>query len=139
MEQLLRDLTKVEGMTWVVGSGKLVSENASRGIKEPEFTDRWANVEAENWHFHLRLGTVSEVQIIEDESDSGVPLSYYVRFVGPEDETLLRCYFPSPDRDGDGRLAESQTQGLKLFEEFRDRHAGRQRVTAVKRRRPATG
>ena len=68
-----------------------------------------------------------------------MPLSYYVRFVGPEDETLLRCYFPSPDRDGDGRLAESQTQGLKLFEEFRDRHAGRQRVTAVKRRRPATG
>ena len=34
--EIIRELTKDEAVMWVVGRGDVVSENDSKGIKEPE-------------------------------------------------------------------------------------------------------
>ena len=137
LEALIRDLTKIEGITWVVGGGSLVSENAAHGMKEPDFSSGYATVEAESWHFHLKVDSVAAVQIVEDEGDDGVPFGFYARLSGAGDETLLRCYFPNPYRDDQGRPAEFQPRRLQVFREFQGRHSATKDVSLVKRRPPS--
>ena len=53
--ELIQELAKSEKMMWVVGGGDVVSENDSKGIKEPEVSGNYITMEADNWHFHLGL------------------------------------------------------------------------------------
>ena len=51
--ELIQELTKDDRLMWVVGGGEVVSENYSKGIKEPEISGKYITIEADNWHFHL--------------------------------------------------------------------------------------
>ena len=135
--ELIKELTKDERVMWVVGGGDVVSENNSKGIKEPEYSDGYLTVEADNWHFHIGLDKVTGIQFVEAESHGDL-LSYYIRFSGASEETLLRGYFPNPYLDDDYKRTELQPERLKAFNDMRDRYEGRDGIVFVRRpRQPA--
>ena len=136
--ELLRELATDEKKMWVIGGSKVSSENNSKGIKEPEVSGKNITIEADNWHFHLDLDNVTGIQFVEAESH-GDMLSYYVRFSGAEEDTLVRSYFPNPYLDDDLNRTEIQPDKLKAFEEFRDRYVGREGIVFVKRARQPSG
>ena len=82
--ELLRRLAQDDKMMWVVGGAGVVSENNSKGIKEPEVSDGSVTMEADNWHFHLELESVTAIQFVEAESHGDL-MSYYVRFYNDGD------------------------------------------------------
>ena len=131
-EKLIRDLVSLDRMLWVIGGGDVVSENTAKGMEEPTFSDGYATVEADNWHFHLKMGSLAGVQFVEAE-DHGIPYLYYVRFSDANEETLVRVYFPNPYLDDNDQSAEFQPEKLRLFEEFRDRYVGQEGIIFVKR------
>ena len=57
--EIIRELTKDEAVMWVVGHGDVVSENDSKGIKEPEVEGGYMTVEADNWHFHIGVDQIT--------------------------------------------------------------------------------
>jgi hypothetical protein len=130
--ELLRELAKDDKKMWVIGGSKVSSENNSKGIKEPEVSGNYVTIEADNWHFHVGLDTVTGIQFVEAESH-GDMLSYYVRFSGAEEDTLVRSYFPNPYLDEDLKRTELQPEKLQAFEEFRDRYVGREGIVFVRR------
>ncbi len=135
--ELVTELAKDDSMMWVVGGGEVVSENDSKGIKEPEFSNGWVTVEADNWHFHLGIDTVTGIQFVEAESHEDL-ISYYVRFSNQKEETLLRSYFPNPYLDENNKRTELQPEKLRAFEEMRERYVGRDGIIFAKRpRQPA--
>jgi len=134
LERLIRELSGLEQMLWVIGGGEVVSENTARGMKEPTFNNGYSTVEADSWHFHLKIDSVAGVQFVEAE-DHGVPYLYYVRFSDAREETLLRVYFPNPYLDENDKLTEFQPERLKLFEDFRDRYVGQKGITFLRRSR----
>ena len=109
--ELLRELAKDDEMMWVVGGGEVVSENNSKGIKEPEVSGNYLTMEADNWHFHVGLDNISGIQFVEAESHGDL-LSYYVRFSNTKEETLLRGYFPNPYLDAEFNRTELQPEKL---------------------------
>ena len=136
--ELVTELAKDDKMMWVVGGGDVVSENDSKGIKEPEFSNGWVTVEADNWHFHLGIATVTGIQFVEAESHGDL-LSYYVRFSNEKEETLLRSYFPNPYLDENLKRTELQPDKMKVFEDMRERYVGRDGIIFAKRpRQPAS-
>ena len=136
--ELVTELAKDDRMMWVVGGGEVVSENDSKGIKTPEFSNGWVTVEADNWHFHLGIDTVTGIQFVEAESHQDL-ISYYVRFSNEKEETLLRSYFPNPYLDDDLKRTELQPEKLKAFEAMRERYVGRDGIIFAKRpRQPAS-
>ena len=131
--ELLRELTKDDEKTWVIGGSKVSSENSSKGIKEPEVSGKYVTIEADNWHFHLALDDVTGIQFVEAESHGNMH-SYYVRFSGPEfEDTLVRTYFPNPSLDNNEKRVDFQPRKVKAFEEFRDRYVGREGIVFVER------
>ena len=68
----------------------------------------------------MALDVVTGIQFVEAESH-GDMLSYYVRFSGDGEETLVRSYFPNPSLTEGHERTEFQPEKLKAFEEFRDR------------------
>jgi len=133
--ELLRELTKDEKKTWVIGGSKVSSENSSRGIKEPEVDGKYVTIEADNWHFHLALEDVTGIQFVDAESHDDMH-SYYVRFSGPGyKDTLVRSYFSNPNLDDNEKRTEFQPEKLKVFEEFRDRYVGQEGIVSVIRLR----
>ena len=129
--KIINELSKDEAVMWVVGGGSVVSENNSKGIKEPEVSGGFVTVEADNWHFHLGVGQVTGIQFVEAESHGDL-LSFYVRFSDDKEETLLRGYFPNPYLDSDNQRTEFQPEKFRAFEEMRDRYVGREGIVFVK-------
>jgi len=133
--ELLRELTQDDKKMWVIGGSKVSSENSSKGIKEPEVSDKYVTIEADNWHCHLDLDLVTGIQFVVAESHGDMH-SYYVRFSGPEfEDTLVRTYFPNPSLDDNERRVDFQPKKVKAFEEFRDRYVGREGIVFVERPR----
>lgn len=136
--EIIRELTKDEGVMWVVGRGDVVSENDSKGIKEPEVENGYMTIEADNWHFHIGVDQITGVQFVEAESHDDL-ISYYVRFSNEKEETLVRGYFPNPHLDADHKRTEFQPEKYRVFEEMRDRFVDNDAVVFVKRpRNPAS-
>jgi len=133
--ELLRELTQDDKKMWVIGGSKVSSENSSKGIKEPEVSDKYVTIEADNWHCHLDLDLVTGIQFVVAESHGDMH-SYYVRFSGPEfEDTLVRTYFPNPSLDDNEKRVDFQPEKVKAFEEFRDRYVGREGIVFVERPR----
>ena len=130
--ELVKELAKDDRIMWVVGGGAVVSENDSKGIKTPESHGGFVTVEADNWHFHLKIDDVTGIQFVEAESHADL-LSYYVRFSNGKEETLVRGYFPNPYLGDDFQRTELQPDKLKLFEVMRDRYVGRDGIIFVHR------
>ena len=128
--ELIEELTKDESMIWVVGGGPVVSENNSNGIRRPKRHNNSITVEAENWHFHVSLNDVAGIQFVEAKTH-GERLSYYVRFSGHYEETLLRCYFPNPYLDEKYKPTPLQAEKLKVFTNMRDTYVGRDGIEFV--------
>ena len=133
--EILRELTQDDKKMWVIGGSKVSSENSSKGIKEPEVSDKYVTIEADNWHCHLDLDLVTGIQFVVAESHGDMH-SYYVRFSGPEfEDTLVRTYFPNPSLDNNEQRVDFQPGKVKAFEEFRDRYVGREGIVFVERPR----
>ncbi len=132
--ELLRVLASNDQMMWVVGGSGVVSENNSKGIKEPEVHGNDVTMEAENWHFHLGLDSITGVQFVEAESHGDL-MSYYIRFSNAQEETLVRSYFPNPYLDEEFNRTELQPERLRAFEKMRDQYVGREGIVFVKRPR----
>ena len=133
--EILRELTQDDKKMWVIGGSKVSSENSSKGIKEPEVSDKYVTIEADNWHCHLDLDLVTGIQFVVAESHGDMH-SYYVRFSGPEfEDTLVRTYFPNPSLDDNEKRVDFQPKKVKEFEEFRDRYVGREGIVFVERPR----
>ncbi len=128
--ELIEELTKDESVMWVVGSGPVVSENNSKGVKKPERHNNSVTVEADNWHFHVSLTDVAGIQFVETKTH-GERLSYYVRFSGNNEETLLRGYFPNPFLDENYKPTELQQERLKVFTDMRDKYVGKDGIVFV--------
>ena len=131
---LLRDLAGLDRMLWVIGGGDVVSENTAVGMNEPEFSNGYVNIEAEQWHIHLSADSVKGVQFVEAE-DHGIPYLYYVRFSDAAEGTLFRVYFPNPYLDDQDQPTEFQPEKLKVFEDFLDRYVGRDGIIFTRRPR----
>ena len=130
--RIIEELTRDETFMWVVGGGGVVSENNSKGIKEPDVNNGYATIEADNWHFHVKLDDVTGIQFVEAESHGDL-VSYYVRFSNDKEETLLRGYFPNPFLDDTYQRTEFQPEKFQRFEEMRDRYVGQEGIVFVKR------
>jgi putative heme iron utilization protein len=130
--ELLQVLASVDRMLWVVGGTGVVSENNSKGIKEPQVNGNYVTMEADNWHFHLGLDSITGVQFVEAESHGNL-MSYYVRFSNAQEETLVRSYFPNPYLDEDFNITDLQPERLEAFERMRDRYVGREGIVFVRR------
>ena len=122
--ELIRELANNDKLMWVVGGGSVVSENNARGVKEPEISNGYVTLEADNWHFHLPLAQTNGVQFVEAISHAEMR-SYYVRFSKDWEETLARAYFPNPYMDEDHQRVPFQPEKLRAFEACRDRYVGR--------------
>ena len=129
--EIIKELTGDESVTWVFGGGGVVSENTSKGIREPEVSNGYATIEADNWHFHVKLDDVTGIQFVEAESHGDL-ISYYVRFSNDKEETLLRGYFPNPYLDDDYQRAEFQHGKFQRFAEMRGRYVGSEGIVFVK-------
>ena len=79
-------------------AGRSLARTTQRASQRPEVHNSSVTVEAENWHFHIALNDVAGIQFVETRTH-GERLSYYVRFSGHAEETLLRSYFPNPFLD----------------------------------------
>ena len=132
--EIIKELTLDESVMWVVGGGGVVSENTSKGIREPEVANGYATIEAENWHFHVKLDDVTGIQFVEAESHGDL-ISYYVRFSNDAEETMLRGYFPNPYLDDDSKRTDFQPGKFQRFAEMRDRYVGSEGIVFVKRPR----
>ncbi|MBM3943418.1 MAG: hypothetical protein FJ316_10960 [SAR202 cluster bacterium] len=130
--ELIRELSRNENMMWVVGGGEVVSENDSKGIKEPEVSGGYVTIGATNWHFHIKLDSIDGVQFVEAESHGNMK-SYYVRFSKGWEETLARCYFPSPYLDENHKRTPLQEEKLQAFLDMRDRYVDREGIKFVQR------
>ena len=130
--ELIQELCQDEKKMWVVGGGEVVSENNAKGIKSPELSKGYLTIEADNWHFHLKLEAVDGVQFVEAESHGDMK-SYYVRFSKGWEETLARCYFPSPFLDDNHKRTPLQPERLQAFLDMRDRFVDREGVKFVRR------
>ena len=121
---IIRELTAVgDSLMWIVGPGDMVSENTSRGIREPLAKGNEITIQANNWRFHLDAGQVGAIQFVETYGDLS---SYYVRFSDRDDETLLRAYLPKLSQ---GELAE----GNAVFAGMRARYDGIEGIEYVRR------
>ena len=136
--ELVKELTKDDRMMWVVGGGEVVSENDSKGIKEPEFSKGYLTVEADNWHFHLGIDSVTGIQFVEAESHEDL-LSFYVRFSNAKEETLVRSYFPNPYLDDNLKRTSLQADRLQTFEAMREKYVGRDGIIFARRTQQSTG
>ena len=125
LSELITELTSNDKMMWVIGGGEVASENTSKGIKEPDFSNGWYTIEADNWHFHLAEASVNGIQFVEAESHGGLK-SFSVRFSRDWEETLVRCYFPNPYLDDDNNRVDYQAEKYDAFLEMRDRYVGRE-------------
>ena len=133
--ELLRRLAQNDKMMWVVGGVGVVSENNSKGIKEPEVSGGYVTMEADNWHFHLGLDSITAIQFVEAESHGDL-MSYYVRFSNDGDgreETLVRSYFPNAYLGENFERTELQPEKLEAFEKMRDEYVGREGIVFVRR------
>lgn len=135
--ELVKELAKDDRMMWVVGGGEVVSENDSKGIKEPEFSKGYLTVEADNWHFHLGIDSVTGIQFVEAESHEDL-ISYYVRFSNAKEETLVRSYFPNPYLDDNQKRTSLQADRLQTFEAMRDKYVGRDGIIFARRTQQPT-
>ena len=125
---IVRELTGAGNtVMWIVGPGKMVSENTSRGIREPRTHGKYVTVEADNWLFHFEPAMVKRIQFVETHGDLK---SYYVRFADRADATLFRAYIPRPSQEGG---TGEPFEGNPVFEEMRHRYAGMQGVEPVSR------
>ena len=125
---IIRELTTVgDSVMWIVGPGYMVSENTSRGIREPQVDGEHITIEADNWRFHLDAGLVDGIQFVETYGDLS---SHYVRFSDSEGETLLRAYLP---KTGQGESGDTPPRGNADFEEMLARHAEVAGVEYVRR------
>lgn len=96
IEALLREVTKLPGMLFVMGKGpRAVME----GWVDSEKTrvavqDDWVMVESEPWHCHLHLQEVAHVRFVE-EADVHDPRrqAFSIRFLGGDDMPLLMIFF----------------------------------------------
>ena len=136
--ELVKELAKDDRMMWVVGGGEVVSENDSKGIKEPEFSKGYLTVEADNWHFHLGIDSVTGIQFVEAESHEDL-LSFYVRFSNAKEETLVRSYFPNPYLDDNLKRTSLQADRLQAFEAMREKYVGRDGIVFARRTQQSTG
>lgn len=125
LTEIIRELTANDRMLWVVGGGEVASENNSNGIKEPDFSNGWITIQADNWHFHLAEASVNGIQFVEADSHGGRK-SFYVRFSKDWEETLVRCYFPNPYLDDNLNRVDFQPERYQAFLEMRDRYVGRE-------------
>ena len=125
LTEIIRELTANDRMMWVVGGSQVASENTSKGIQEPDFSNGWITIEADNWHFHLAEASVNGIQFVEADSHGGLK-SFYVRFSKDWEETLVRCYFPNPYLDEAHNRVEFQPERYQAFLEMRDRYVGRE-------------
>ena len=122
---IIQELTGIgDSLMWIVGPGDMVSENYSRGIREPWVHGRYVTVRADNWLFHIEPELVGGIEFVETYGDL---TSYYLRFHDHEGETLLRAYVPRPRQEGG--LAD----GNPAFEAMRARYAGIEGIGSVKR------
>ena len=121
---IIRELTTVgDSLMWIVGPGYMVSENTSRGIREPQVRGGEITIQADNWRFHLDAGLVGGIQFVETHGDLA---SHYVRFSDSEGETLLRAYLP---KTGQGEPPERNA----VFEGMRARYDGIEGIEYVRR------
>ena len=135
--ELVKELAKDDRMMWVVGGGEVVSEHDSKGIKEPEFSKGYLTVEADTWHFHLGIDSVTGIQFVEAESHEDL-ISYYVRFSNAKEETLVRSYFPNPYLDDNQKRTSLQADRLQTFEAMRDKYVGRDGIIFARRTQQPT-
>ena len=112
-------------MMWVIGGGEVASENTSKGIKEPDFSNGWYTIEADNWHFHLAEASVNGIQFVEAESHGGLK-SFYVRFSKDWEETLVRCYFQIHICTATITAWITRPRSTMRSWEMRDRYVGRE-------------
>ena len=124
---IIRELTTIgDSLMWIVGPGHMVSENTSRGMREPHVHGRYITISADNWRFHLEPDLVGGIQFVETHGDLA---SFYVRFSGHDGETLLRAYVPRPaTADGSG-----PPEGNPPFDDMRNRYAGMEGIESVRR------
>ena len=117
---IVRELTTVgDSLMWIVGLGHMVSENTSRGIREPLVEGDEITIAADNWRFHLDARLVKGIEFVETYGDLS---SHYVRFSDGEGETLLRAYIPKAGTDGNPQ-----------FEDMRARYGESEGVEYVRR------
>ena len=120
---IVRELTTAgDSLMWIVGPGEMVSENTSRGIREPQVEGDEITIAADNWRFHLDARLVKGIEFVETYGDLS---SHYVRFSDGEGETLLRAYIPKREQRG--------TQENEVFEGMRSRYGKSEGVEYVRR------
>ena len=125
---IIRELTTAgDSLMWIVGPGHMVSENTSRGIREPHVHGRYITISADNWRFHLEPEMVGGIQFVETYGDL---YAHYVRFSDHEGETLLRAYMPKPTADDSG---DAPAGGNPRFEDMRSRYEEIEGIEYVRR------
>ena len=122
---IIRELTKAgDSLMWIVGPGYMVSENTSRGIRDPSVEGAQITVQADNWRFHLDTRLVTGIEFVETYGDLS---SHYVRFADSEGETLLRAYLPKT------KQGEERPKGNAKFEEMLARYEGIEGIEYLRR------
>ena len=125
---IIRELTAAgDSLMWIVGPGYMVSENTSRGIREPQVDGEHITIKAYNWRFHLDARLVDGIQFVETYGDLS---SQYVRFSDSEGETLLRAYLP---KRGQSESGNTPPEGNSVFEDMWARHEGTEGIEYVRR------
>ena len=125
---IIRELTTLgDSLMWIVGPGDMVSENTSRGIREPQELGDEVTIRADNWRFHLDVGLVGRIQFVETYGDL---CSHYVRFSDGEGETLLRAYLP---KRGQSESGDTPPEGNPVFADMWARYEGTEGIEYVRR------
>ncbi len=135
LERLLYELATTDGIMFVISSEGIVFEMHSSSDTPPTFGGEWAELRGKDWHAHLNLRSVEEVQFVEQEDHGTVPVLYYTRFSDDKGDTVFRAYFPNPYLDANEKLTNFQPEKLELFKDFKDRYSGQKGIAFVKRPR----
>jgi putative heme iron utilization protein len=126
LERLIVELFGLEHTIFTVTSGDNLAIAELMGRGSPYFGHGWWKVETSGFHIHAQVGAVKRVRFLRQPSDH-VPgqESLSIWLVGPNGESLLRCYLTQLYRNETEPIAER----FAVWEDLRARYgAGRDEV-----------
>jgi putative heme iron utilization protein len=101
LERLIVELFQLEHTIFTVTSGNNLSIAELMGHNTPYFGHGWWKVETAGFHIHAQVNAVKRIRFVREPSDHFAGQeSLSICLVGPNGESLLRCYFTGLYEDG---------------------------------------
>lgn len=132
VERLIVDLFRLEHTVYTITSGDNLSIAELMGHNTPYFGNGWWKVETSGFHIHAQVAAVRQVRFVREPSDHYAGQeSLSIWLIGPNGESLLRCYFTNLYGDSNGDDKQPVAARFGKWDDLRSEYGGGQDDVAV--------